>query len=300
MKKEKGAELAFGPNEAPVKRWVLFYVLVYLGAYVGNVPPVILKMFWSCEGVWTWVPALVTTLLGFSFSLAIAAWLSRKVVKTTLKELILGAGRKVDLRQCGRIALAVVAGFVLSYVVDIMVLNPGKTALSTVGALPVIVNFIICLALVWMQTTWEEVLFRCVFLRATCGNNIRPTFKCLAWGVFATVLFMSGHFSNPEVTSQTDTLMLVLGCISYFISGFGMYLADVVYGSCMPGCVIHWANNFILFTVINQSGSALDSGALFYSSASQNGAASFIGTLLLYVPIAALLIHDWRKMHRTA
>lgn len=299
MKKANVAQAPAVPNEARARRWVLFFVLANVAAIVCCTVPGTVARLWHLGGAWYWLPELVCTLTGFALSLAVTAWLSRKILKTTLRELILGADGAVDWQQCKRIALAWAAGFVLTMIVGfLMGDNSGETTFNPVGPVPVAVNFVICLLLVWTQTTWEEVMYRCVFLRATCGNNIRPTFKCIAWGVLSTAFFMACHFFNPEVTSQTDAPLIVMACLSYFVAGMGMYLSDVVYGSCMPGCVIHWVNNFFLFTIWTQSGSALESAAIFYTTADRSGQGALIGTLLLYVPLIVLLVHDWRKMHR--
>lgn len=299
MKKANVAQAPAVPNEARARRWVLFFVLANVGALVAMTVTGVTQRFWRLDGAWYWLPDVLCSLTGFALSLVVTAWLSRKVLKTTLRQLILGVDGSVDWRQCRKIALAWVAGVVLTVAVDYLLGgSDGVTTFNPVGFVPVAVNFVICTLLVWTQTTWEEVMYRCVFLRATCGNDIRPTFKCIAWGVLSTAVFMACHFFNPEVTSQTQTPLIVMACLTYFVAGMGMYLADVVYGNCMPGCVIHWVNNFFLFTIWTQSGSALESAAIFYTQAERNGQASLVGTLLLYVPLAVLLVHDWRKMHR--
>ncbi len=299
MKKANVAQAPAVPNEARARRWVLFFVLANVGALVVMTVTGVTQRFWQLDGAWYWLPDVLCSLTGFALSLVVTAWLSRKVLKTTLRELILGIDGFVDWRQCGKIVLAWAAGFVLTVAVDCLLGgSDGVTTFNPVGFVPVAVNFVICTLLVWTQTTWEEVMYRCVFLRATCGNDIRPTFKCIAWGVLSTAVFMACHFFNPEVTSQTQTPLIVMACLTYFVAGMGMYLADVVYGTCMPGCVIHWVNNFFLFTIWTQSGSALESAAIFYTQADRNGQSSLVGTLLLYVPLAVLLVHDWRKMHR--
>lgn len=299
-KRRQRTQLA--PNEVPVKRWVAFFFAAMFAAIIAQTPTSIILRSWSMTGVWSWLPETFCTLLGFAISLLFAALLLRWICKTSLRDLILGVGGKVDWQQCGKIAAAWIVGFFLTLVVDAILTfgSESTTTINPIGALPIIVNFFVCLLLVWSQTTWEEVLYRCVFLRATCKNNIRPTFKCIAAGVIATALFMFGHFANPEMTSQTTTTLIVAGALSYFISGIVMYMADVVYGTCMPGCVIHWINNFVLFAFLTQTGSALESGALFVSNEAQNGIDNLLGTVILYIPIVALLIHDAIKAKRNA
>ncbi len=294
-KERKQTQLA--PNEVPIKRWVAFFFAAMFAAIVAQTPTALILRGWSMPGVWYWMPDTFCTLLGFAISLLFAALLLRWICKTSLHDLVLGVGGKVDWKQCGKIAAAWIVGFFLTLSIDALLKlgTESTTTINPIGAVPIIVNFFICLLLVWTQTTWEEVLYRCVFLRATCKNNIRPTFTCIAAGAIATALFMLGHFANPEMTSQTTTALIVAGALSYFISGMAMYMADVVYGNCMPGCVIHWINNFVLFTFFTQTGSALDSGALFVSHEAQNGMSNLLGTIILYIPIVALLVYDARK-----
>lgn len=285
----------WGPNEAPLGRWVLFFVLALVIGFGVQIPFGVIMPFWKTSGDWYWFSGMLLTLLAFSCSFLVTAWLCRKVLRTSLRELILGAGGKADRGQCVRLGLAWIAGFLLTLGLDFILDGGTEVELNPVGAVPVFVNFVMCLALLWMQTTWEEIVYRCAFLRATCGNNIRPTVKCIVWGALGTAFFMSGHFFNPEVTAQTAAGELVMACLSYFVAGMGMYVSDAVYGSCMPGCVIHWVNNFVLFTVWAQAGTAGESAGVFFVRANTSGGSSLLGTVVLYLPIVALLIYDWRK-----
>lgn len=286
------------PNEAPTSRWVLFFALTVFLGFGAQIPLSVVLALWKISGDWYWLPETLCTLGAFSCSYAVTAWLAKKVLATSVRELILGPGGPMDRKLCVRLGLAWVVGFLLTLIVDNLLGNGAQVELNPVGAVPVLVNFLICSALLWMQTTWEEILYRCTFLRATCGNNIRPTLKCILWGILATAAFMSGHFFNSEVTTQTDVASLVMSCLSYFVSGMGMYLADVFYGSCLPGCVIHWCNNFFLFTVWVQAGSTGESAGILYVHSGMGGAGLLIDDLILYVPIIAMVAYDWTKARR--
>ncbi len=297
LKKGRGKKPkpTWAPNEAPLGRWVLFFILTVVLGLGVQIPFSTVTVFWKTSGDWYWLSETLMTLLAFSCSYAVTVWLCHKVLRTSVRDLILGVGGKADRGQCVRLAIAWAVGFLLTIVLDLIMGGGTEVVLNPVGAVPVLVNLVICSALLWMQTTWEEISCRCAFIRATCGNKVRPTFKCIAWGVFATVIFMSGHLYNPEVTSQTAAGEIVMACLSYFVAGMGMYLADVVYGSCLPGCVIHWVNNFVLFTIWTQAGSAGESAGLFFIHTSSTGGSSLLGTVILYVPIFAVMAYDWHK-----
>ena len=290
------------PNEASVKRWVGFFFATAGAAFVAQAPFGIIAAFWKIEGTWSWLPEILCTLLGFAFSLLFATLLLRAICKTSLHDLILGYNGKINWSQCGKVAAAWIIGFAATWVVSIA-LSPEYLeviTLNDIGALPIFVNFLICVALIWAQTTFEEVLCRCTFLRAVCGNHIRPTVSCIVWGIIASLLFMSLHGLNKEVLSQVDPLFVVAALLTYFLAGISMYMADVVYKNCMPGCVIHWMNNFVLAVFFTQAGTSLESGALFCIPAEGNGVSSLLGTLLLYIPLIILLIVEAVKGKKKA
>ncbi len=289
----------WAPNEAPASRWVLFFVLAAALGFAAQVPLAVVKFFWRTTGDWYWLSETVCLLGGFACSLAVTARLSRRVLATSLRELVIGARGSVDRRQCVRLVFAWLVGFLFTIALDGVLGTRDSVELNPVGPVPVIVNFVICTALVWMQTTWEEIVYRCTFIRATCGNAVHPTLKCLAWGLVGVCLFVLGHILNPEVTSQADPAALALMLLSYAIPGIGMYLADVVYGSCLPGCVIHWVNNFVLFTVWTVAGTAGESAGLFFVRSDSSGGNFLLGDLVLYAPILALLAYDWVKLRRS-
>ncbi len=275
------------PNEVPVRRWVAFFFAAYAAAIVAQVPASVINNLWTERGAWSWLPDTLTTLGGFAFSFLFAVLLLRLICKTSLHDLILGYKGKVDWAQCGKVAGAILAGCLLT---TLFLTDWSNVTLNGIGALPILVSFLLCLALVWMQTTWEEIVFRCTFLRASCGNKIRASVPCVVWGVVSSALFTLVHVFNPEVTSQTDVLDLAAGIASYFIAGFMMYFVNVVYRSCLPSCIVHWVNNFLGLAVITQTGSAVETGAIFVEHSAQNGTVNLWVSLLTYFPLAVLLI----------
>ncbi len=290
------------PNEVSPKRWVGFFFATLGAAIVAQSPFAVVSTLWKIEGVWSWLPEILCTLLGFACSLLFATLLLHAICKTSLHDLILGHNGKINWGQCGKVAAAWIIGFLATWILG-AILSPGsleEVSLNTIGALPIFVNFLICVALIWAQTTFEEVICRCTFLRAVCGNHIRPTVSCIVWGIIASLLFMSLHGMNKEVLSQADPLLVVAALVTYFLAGISMYMADVVYKNCMPGCVIHWINNFVLAVFFTQAGTSLESGALFCLSSDTNGLGSLIGTFVLYIPLIVLLIVEAVKSKNKA
>lgn len=201
----------------------------------------------------------------------------------------------------GKILAAWFIGLLLNVAVSTFVFPNADNAieLNTIGLAPIVVNLIVAIVFVWAQTTFEEVMFRCTFIRATCGNAIRPTAKCIGWGIVASLMFMGMHGANPEVLSQMSAETVVLALATYFIFAITVYAADIVYRNCMPGCVIHWINNFFLFVFVTGSGTALQTGSIFTTSGGSDAMSSLVGTIILYVPLYILMIYDARKRRAT-
>ncbi len=286
----------WAPNEAPTSRWVGYFFACFGAMILGNIPFSVVTILWKADGEWAWLPGVISALGAFALTFVFQVLFLRLICKTSLRDLVLGVGGKVHWDQCGKMIGAWFVGLVLNIVYStIIVPSNGVTTINSIGAFPIFVNFIICLALVWMQTTSEEIMNRCLFLRATCGNKIRITTKCIVWGVISSLFFMSMHSMNPEVLTQSGAVIVALSLVSYFVAGMGMYLADAVYGNCMPGCCIHWINNFFLFVFFTEANSAVQSGSLFVSTGSMDGVSGCVGTILLYIPIFIVLFIDARK-----
>lgn len=298
MNKAKIAEKpAWAPNEAPLSRWVAFFIAGMVAMSFAQAIFLTIMELWKMDGVWTWLPGTLCPLLGFVLTYVLLGLLCKKICKTTLRELILGAGNEFDTKLCIKMCVGTAVGFALQFMVcAVLFPSPGATTqLNTIGAVPIIVNFVLCLALLWMQTTAEEILFRCPFLRAGGGDKLVPSARVALGGVVSCAIFMAMHGSNPEVTSQGDVVAVVTMLAGYLIAAVGMYVADVVYGSCLAGCAIHWANNFINFALVCQAGSAVESGSVFWTAGAVSGPAGLVGTICLFVPVVLIMVVDVRK-----
>ena len=302
MSEKKTAEKpSWAPNEAPTGRWIGFFFagLVAMSCAQGLLQYV--KDLWTMDGAWSWLPGTLCPLLGFALTFVLLALLSSKICRTSVRDLVLGAGKPFDKRLCAKMVAATVVGLVLQ-AASVSILFPDPTAttqLNSIGVVPIVVNIVLCLGLLWMQTTSEEILFRCPFLRAGGGNGLEASAKLVAWGVASCAIFMLMHASNPEMRAQGDALTSAAMLVSYLIPAVGMYVADVVYRSPLAGCAIHWANNFVLIALFCQAGTAVESGSLFWTTGAISGIAGLVGTVFLFLPVAVVMVMDVRKRRKS-
>lgn len=298
MSKEKSAEKrTWAPNEAPTGRWIGFFVagLVAMSCAQGIFQAI--QAIWKMDGAWAWLPGILCPLLGFALTYVLLALLCKAICKTSVRDLLLNACGSFDKKLCLKMCAAIIVGTVLEAVVlNIFFPDPSATMeINSIGLVPIIVNLALCLALLWMQTTSEEILFRCPFLRAGGGNKLEPGKKALLWAFISCAVFMLLHASNPEVKAQSSTLAVVITLAGYLVAAVGMYAADVVYRTPLAGCAIHWMNNFINIAVFCQAGTAVESGSVFWVTGSINGTASCVGTICLFLPVVVLMVVDSRK-----
>ncbi len=276
------------PNEAPTKSWIKFFVIGYLvSEVVSGVAGAILKACLPLTGAWAWVPELVSTFGGFAVSFVVLGIILKRICKTSMHDLIFGRNGSFDLR----VALIVLVCWLVGFIGSMFVFpDTGESRLNDIGIAPILVNILIAVVLIWMQTTWEEVMFRGVMLRATCGDELRPTNSCIIGGIAVSLLFMGAHLLNPEVTSQESIFLAVAMSSTYFISAFLWYMLDVAFGSCLPGCVIHAINNITACVLISSPNSRIRSATIFLSDQSLTGVNSLINELITYIPLIILCV----------
>ena len=163
----------------------------------------------------------------------------------------------------------------------------------------ILVNLLLCLLLVWIQTSTEEVVFRGLFLRIPYKNTVPRFPRGLFAAIVSSLLFMAAHLYNPEVTSQSG-LTVAVAASTYFITAMGMFFSNLVIGGMEGGLIIHFINNFFCFFFLQAEVSALVTPTLFIDR-SQGGGAAYkeLGSLLVaYVPVMIYLI--WRLKRQRA
>ncbi len=49
---------------------------------------------WTMDGAWSWLPGTLCPLLGFALTFVLLALLSSKICRTSVRDLVLGAGKR--------------------------------------------------------------------------------------------------------------------------------------------------------------------------------------------------------------
>ncbi len=144
---------------------------------------------------------------------------------------------------------------------------------------------LVVLALVWVQTTAEELFFRGYLMQWVSLASRRKVVIALA----SAVLFTVPHLSNPEVTSQLGLEALVMSSI-YFATGFGLGWVSAVSGTIELAVGAHWVNNVVSFLLVAPEQSVA-TGSLFVD-ASPNVYLAAVGNLIVVVVFIV-----WSRKH---
>ena len=293
MKKNKKEKKYIAPNECSGRRWLGVLAMSGLFSMLLSFPVALLMM--DRTGTFLGVNyEIIMQLMNFVplfFGMVIAL---KVVGKTSLKEFVLGAGKSFNMKENLTILAVFAAGFALGNLTDFNNTHLRGVTAGEFGGL-----VLVMLALAWMQTTCEELFFRGVFLRWFCKNDIGFNKKSILATVFSTVLFALFHIANPEVTSLSGVERIVI-MFAYVIPGLVFFLADLYFGNMMPGIIMHWVNNFLLFTLISGEVSAVAAPTLLVSTASHNAYGVLISTVVTYLPMAVYILWDAMKKKKAA
>ncbi|MBP5383598.1 MAG: hypothetical protein J6Y57_01325 [Lachnospiraceae bacterium] len=120
--------------------------------------------------------------------------------------------------------------------------------------------------------------------------------KGLLLAVLSGLFFMSLHLFNPEVTSQSGTNVVLTGG-SYFVSGFLIFVANLLIGGGEGGIVLHFVNNFFCFVFVRMQVTVLETPTLFIDTARENlGLFGLLAEILAFIlPIGYLVLKHRRK-----
>lgn len=290
MKKEKKF---IAPNECSGKRWFAATLVGLIIGFALSTPSMLqvknnVDTFMSIPysvifGQFAMAALFVGIVIGIKF-----------IAKTSMKDFILGVGGKVNKNESLTVLGFYTLGFILSY---LMVAKNIHVRSVNAGEYAVLV--LLMVATTWMQTTFEELVFRGVFIRWACKNEVGFTKKAMIGAAISSVLFALMHAPNPEVTTQSG-LRIFIGLVNYAIPGLLMYIADLYFGSLLPGILIHWANNFLLGTVISAEISTLPAPTPLVDTTPHNAELVLISTLVVYAPLMVYIILDARKKKKAA
>ena len=291
MKKKEKKYIA--PNEASLKRWIGTFLMSIL---ISAIPSAFLNVFLKDRpgtflGISYYSIFLTLSSVVLYLSLAIAIKL---VGKTSVKDFVLGVGGKVNKKECMTIAVLYVLGFILSYL-----LNLGSIHLRGVKAGEFVFLVVFMVLTTWTQTTWEEFIFRGFVARWICGNKLVFNKRTIIAAIVTSAAFAVSHAPNPEVTSQGG-LRAVMAVTSYAIPGLVCFLANLHFGTLLPGIIMHAINNTLLFTVIAEEVTAMPLPTLLVSTAPHTGEVMLALNIILYLPVLVYMILDARKKKMAA
>lgn len=278
------------PNECSGLRWLGVLLASVLITMILSLPLSLLVL--NRTGTFFGVGyQQISNLLSFAalfWGLVIAI---KVVGKTSLKDFILGVGGKLNKKEC-LIVLALSASvFIINLLTDLgHNIHLRGVSFGTYAA-----GFLISLALIWMQTTWEELIFRGIVLRWVSKNNIGFNKKTILAAVISSVLFALAHVINPEVTSRSGLDQIAMVCV-YTIPGMAYFLMDLYFGNLMPGIIMHWANNFMNAVLVSGEISALAMPSLLVTTSSYSAYVALLGVFVTKLPFLAYILWDiWRK-----
>lgn len=281
------------PNEASLKRWIGTLVVSFLIAAIpiGILTGLLKEKPGTFMGIGYY--EIYTTLLAVAMFVGLAIAI-KLVGKTSLKDFVLGVGGTVNKKECLTIFVLYLVGFLLSYLPAV-----GSIRLRGVNAGEFAFLAVFMLLTTWMQTTWEEFIFRGFVARWICRNKLAFTKKAVIAAVVTSAAFAVAHASNPEVTSQGG-FQAVMAVVSYAIPGLVFFLANLHFGNLLPGIIMHAINNTLVFTVIAEEVAAMPVPTLLVNTASHTGGVMLLTTSLIYVPVVVYMILDARKKKAAA
>ena len=155
-KKEKKS---IAPNEASLVRWIVTLLVGCLIGFALCIPMAPLMV--NQEGSFLGIPRSQIVLnLCFAAMLVGLVIALKAIAKTSLKDFVLGVGNKINKKECLIVLGLYTLGFVLTYLPSIPYIS-----LRGVKAGEFAFLIVYMLLLVWMQSTWEEFVFRGLLIR---------------------------------------------------------------------------------------------------------------------------------------
>lgn len=146
--------------------------------------------------------------------------------------------------------------FVISLILEFFswFMNPGNYHFFIPGW-DYLLLLMICLFILPIQTSFEELFFRGYLMQATGFFTRSKLFALLA----VSLLFMSIHLANPEIEKYGTWSM-----VSYYLfSGLVLGFITIMDDRLELAMGIHFANNFFSATLVTYEGAALQTNSLF-------------------------------------
>ena len=281
------------PNECSALRWIMALAVTYLIGIVASMPLTPLMndntnsflgiSFSSLFSLLSFVPMMIGLFISVKF-----------IAKTPIKNFIFGAGEKITKKTCLIVFILFTIGFYIPILAFI-----GNVKANQVDVGQYCLSFVLLLVLAAIQTSFEELAFRGFFIRWACKNNIGYSKKAMVALALCSVFFMLSHITNKEVTSQQGIDML-FAILAYLIPGIAYFVADLHFGSLLPGMIMHMVNNFTLFTIINADVSTVTSSVLFTDTTPSTGGNLLLSVILSHAPILIYILIDIIRRKKAA
>ena len=193
------------------------------------------------------------TLLGFLPMLVMPLVVTR-VLHGRPAGTLIGPAQRLNWGRIGR-AMLVWAGLMIAAVIAEMLWKGlSSYRLNVDNFLSNLATIFMCIFLIPIQATAEEVFFRGYLLQATG----RLTRNWVVLGIINSLFFMLPHLSNPEV----ETAGIVLAGLNWLASGMFYTLLTLRSGSLDYAIGAHVINNVLSATLIGYPGGALGEIAL--------------------------------------
>ncbi len=278
-----------GNNVASFGRWFACFLICFAAYFIVATFTTIFSKLVRVEGEFSWIPETLGAFIGFAILFLISVIVIKKFMKTKFRDFVFGTKGKFNPKLIGMLFLLWLLGFVLGEFYDLLIKH-NPISINSIGLPSILITLVMAIALTWMQTSYEEIVFRGIPLRAVCGDKLKPTVKCVVMGVITSLMFMVMHLYNPEMLAQSTTIDIIAGASGYFLMGCMLYFINVAFNNLMPGLFIHWINNFYAFALVTQQVSAMKTGAIFIQDISPSGVESLLAVLVMYAPIIIFTI----------
>lgn len=290
MKKTKEKK-HIAPNECSLIRWllVLFISLVGMSVltpfreHMNNHTDTFMGITYGNYYILlSFIPTYIAFVLAMRF-----------IAKTSVKDFILGVKGKLDKKLAFTLLGLNVAGLLVLYSIQ------GNMSFRGVQPGQYIFLVVYMLLVLWMQTTVEEFMFRGVILRWVSKNEIGYNKKTIIAALITSFVFMLGHVTGPEVTSQSG-FNIVLMCSSYFLYGLIYFWADIHFKSLVPGIVMHWCNNFVLDVIISHEVSVITHPTLLIDHFPKVASWDMVSVLVAHMFVIIYIVVDLVKRKKAA
>lgn len=293
MKNANNPKKHIAPNECSGWRWL---GALLLGVVIANVIILVGGLIFGGRidnilGIEISRVSLMLDFVAMYVGLVIAIKL---VCKTSLKDFILGVGGRINKKECLVVLVLSLISFFMGLLMDAGSLRMQDISVGTFAA-----TVLITLALIWMQTTYEELVFRGMVLRWVSKHDIGFNKKSILAAVISSALFALVHAGNPEVTSLSGMERVVMVCV-YTIPGMSFFLMDLYFGNMMPGIIMHWVNNFMLAILVSSDVTAYSMPTLMVNTGVPNAYITLLGVLLTKIPFVAYILWDIRRKKKAA